>query len=142
MKKQHFNTFWVINTFSKVFALTLVLFVSNAVFAKKGDEKVVEKARETVAEASPHDWQAYAKAAEMCIEKQVNLKEATQWLEKSLEIKETTLNTEIMGDYYAMNDLPEKAVEMYMKSMALGNQNDKFFDSSHLQQKMFELRKK
>ncbi len=101
---------------SRFVALAL-LFVAmqGSVFAK--DPKTVKKARKAVEEAAPHDWQTYAEAASMCFKKSVNWEEALDWVEKSVEIRETAFNLEVMGDYYLKNKMPAKAIEYYIKSM-------------------------
>jgi hypothetical protein len=121
--------------------LTLaILMVSASSFAKV-DNKTVEKARSAVENASPDDWYAYAKSAKMCIKKNVNMKEAAEWIDKSLDIKRDAFNLEIKGDYYLANNLPEKALELYVEAAKVGKENDVNFNTSDLQDKIVEVSK-
>ncbi len=124
-----------------LFTAALLIISGSHLFASIGGEKVVEKARASVEKAAPDDWKTLAEAAQLCIKKKVNMKEASEWIHKSIDIKKTQFNTEVMGDYYRVNNLPEKAVAWYMESMALGKKSTDGFDASMLQAKMFDLRK-
>lgn len=109
---------------------------------KDGEEKadkVTIKARELVNEAAPDDWMTYAKAAEKCINKGVNLKEAAQWLDTSIDIKETAYNLELKGDYYVRNNLPDKALEYYVKTLKVGKEQDFNFDARGIQKKIADI---
>ena len=120
------------------------VFVSASVYAAPGtaENKTVEKARLAVEEAAPDDWHTYAESAEKCMRKKVNLKEAKVWLDKSLNIKETPYNLAIMGDYYNMNDLPEKALEYYVKSLRVGLEQDIHYEDAVTHAKMMKVRSK
>ncbi|MDN5200774.1 hypothetical protein QQ008_05365 [Fulvivirgaceae bacterium BMA10] len=120
--------------------LLTTIFASSGAYALS-DDKVVTKARQSVEEAGPDDWQTYAKAAEMCIQKSVNMKEAAKWLDHSLEIKETPLNLRVKGDYYLKNRLPRKAINYYIKSMDAARKIDFYFDASDLQRRIAKAKK-
>ncbi len=113
-----------------------------AIQDKDGDEKADKttlKARELVEEAAPDDWMTFAKAAEKCINKGVNLKEAAGWLDTSIEIKETAYNLELKGDYYVRNNLPDKALEYYIKTLKVGKEQDLNFDARDIQKKIADI---
>ncbi len=131
------------NVRSIMMALATV-FISASVYAlpSTADNKTVTKARLAVEEAAPDDWHTYAESAEKCMRKKVNLKEAKDWLDKSLEIKETAYNLAIMGDYYQMNDLPEQALEYYVKSLRQGLENDINYSDPETHAKMMKMRSK
>jgi len=107
---------------------------------KSGNDKIISKARAAVENASQDDWETYAKSAELCIEKNINMKEASKWLEHSISIKKTTLNLRIKGDYYLKNKLPRKAMEYYLLAIETGKANDFYFDSSRLQSRIDKAR--
>ncbi|MGK7392974.1 MAG: hypothetical protein ACNS62_00315 [Candidatus Cyclobacteriaceae bacterium M3_2C_046] len=121
----------------------MVLLVAGAAVAGGQDDEKVDKTtlktREAVSKASPDDWFTLAKSAEKCIKKQVNLKEAAKWLDQSLEIKETSYNLSVKGDYYYANKLPDKALEYYVKSLQVGKKQDVNFDGRQVQQKIADL---
>jgi len=118
-----------------------ILFASTSSFAFATDNKVVEKARTVIDNASPDDWYAYAKSAQMCIRKNVNMKEAAEWLDKSLAIKKDVFNLEVKGDYYVLNNLPEKALEYYVMAATVAKENDINANTSALQEKIVKASK-
>jgi len=121
--------------------LAILTLVSSTAHVQAGNrnDKIIEKAREAVDNATPDDWEALAKAADMCIEKNVNLKEAAKWIDKSVSIKETIYNTKVMGDYYALSNLPEKAVEYYSKSIRIGKLDDPAYQDEEAQKKILKM---
>jgi hypothetical protein len=137
------KTLKILASTKKVFftSLLVALFAS-ATMANPGirnedkADKTTEKAREAVSKASPHDWFALAEAAEKCIARGVNLKQAGEWLDRSLEIKETSYNLNVKGDYFMANRLPEKALEYYVKSIAVGKEENTGFDVIPIQKKI------
>lgn len=121
--------------------LSLVAFNTAAVAKNAGTNKTIEKAREAVNQASSDDWMTYAVSAEKCIRKNINLKEAAEWLDRSLAIKETPYNLKVKGLYYEKNNLPEKALEYYVKSLKVGIENDVTYEDLHTQAKVAKLAK-
>jgi len=123
--------------------LAAVIVMNTAAFASTDDKvnKTVSKARTAVEQASPDDWMTLAKSAQICFRKNVNLKEAASWIDRSLEIKESAFNLEVKGDYYAANNLSEKALEYYVASMIKGMEEDPNFDSRPVQAKIVKVKK-
>jgi hypothetical protein len=121
--------------------MALVMLLSINAFAV-GSDKVVEKARAMVNEAAPHDWEAFAKAADLCIKKDVNLTEAKEWLDKSLTIKESSLVYEVIGDYYAKNKLYDKAINNYILSMLKIKEANNLGDTKYLEAKIAKAKQK
>lgn len=122
------------------FSIALVLYASISSFANSNaDDKTVEKAREAVENASPDDWYTLAVNAEKCFKKNVNMQEAAKWLDRSIEIAETPYNMELKGDYYAMNRLPEKALDYYLKAMNLAKSDKGNADVAELQKKISKI---
>ena len=123
------------------FIALVIMVVSVGVASSKPNTKVVDKARAMVENASPDDWETLAKSASMCIRKNVNMKEALEWLDKSLTIKETVYNLELKGDYYLKSKLPRKAIEFYVSSMRKGKSIDFDYDTTSLENKIAEANK-
>lgn len=125
-----------------ILMMLAVAFVGTSVYAAPSatGNRTVEKARLAVEEAAPDDWFTYAESAEKCMKKKVNLKEAKQWLDKSLKIKGTPYNLAVMGDYYNMNKLPEKALEYYVKSLRVGMEQDITYQDRATHAKMMKVR--
>lgn len=125
-----------------ILMMLAVAFVGTSVYAAPSatGNRTVEKARLAVEEAAPDDWFTYAESAEKCMKKKVNLKEAKQWLDKSLKIQGTPYNLAVMGDYYNMNKLPEKALEYYVKSLRVGMEQDITYQDHATHAKMMKVR--
>ena len=102
-----------------VLGLIFLASVSSVAFANKVEDRTTDKARAEVAKASADDWQTLAANAEKCFKRKVNLKEASEWLDRSLQISQTRYNLELKGDYYSMNNLPDKAIEYYIKAIGV-----------------------
>lgn len=113
----------------------------NAFSATNPTDKTIEKARAAVEAAGPDDWETLAKSAEMCIRKNVNMTEAKQWIDASMEIKESPLALEVAGDYYKANKLYTKATDHYVKSMLALKKSDFYADTSHLEAKIDKVKK-
>jgi hypothetical protein len=121
------------------------IFISSAAFAAniqvKDTDKTTLKAREAVENASPDDWKTLAESAEKCMKKNVNLKEAATWLDKSLTIKEDPYNLRLKGDYYQLNNLPQQALEYYIKSIRAGLATNVNYSDPDTQRKIAEIKK-
>ncbi len=138
MKKytQQFTKMFLMLTFT-------ALFVTSSAFSSVTvtEDKTTLKAREAVANASPDDWKTLAINAEKCMKKSVNLKEAAAWLDKSLEIKKDAYNLRVKGDYYKANNLPDEALEYYIKSIQAGLADDINYRDVDTQLKISALHK-
>ncbi len=126
------------STLAIAFALVMLVSVSSQAAST---DKVVAKAREMVKDASPDDWQTLASAAALCIKKEVNLTEAKSWFEKSLSIKENSKAFEVAGDYYAQNNLYDKAIEHYVKSMLEAKKNNVNANTESIESKIVTAKK-
>ncbi len=122
------------------FSVMLVFFALsiNVSFARI-DDRTTEKTRDAVESADPDDWYTLAISAEKCFEKKVNLKEAGKWLDQSLEIAETPFNLELKGDYYIKNQLPDKALEYYVRTMNTIKAIDGEGEVTHIQKKIAQI---
>lgn len=132
--KTTFKSFYVV--------LIALLLLSSPGFSFEKSEKVISKARAIIEKSSPDDWESYARAAQLCVNKKVNLTEAKSWLETSLKIKNNVLANEVIGDYYMINKLYNKAIDHYVKSMLLVKEKDFYADTSGLQEKIDKAKAK
>lgn len=129
------------NYFSVALFLSFLTLMSSASYANVTDDKTTLKAREVVENASPDDWMAYAKSAEKCIKKNVNLKEAAEWLDKSIAIKTTPYNLRLKGLYYEKNNMPDEAVKFYVESLKIGLESDINYSDEDTQLRVKKLMK-
>lgn len=118
--------------------MAFVILSSSMTFAKL-DDKTTNKTRDAVENASPDDWYTLAVSAEKCFKKKVNLKEASEWLDQSLEIAETPFNLELKADYFIDNKLPDRALEYYVRAMNKIKENDGEADVAHIQKKISKI---
>jgi hypothetical protein len=118
--------------------MAFVVIGSSTVFAKL-DDRTTEKTRDAVESAGPDDWYTLAISAEKCFKKKVNMKEASKWLDQSIEIAETPFNLELKGDYYMDNRLPDKALEFYVRAMNNMKENDGEAEVSTIQKKIAKI---
>jgi len=124
----------------RFFMILLLSGVSLYVYSSDGKNgKIMAKYRDIVQESAPDDWHTLASCAEQCIKKNIVNKEVAEWIDKSLEIKKSSYNLEIKGDYYMKNKLPEKAGEFYLEAIKIGLEEEKNFDSSGLQTKIARI---
>jgi tetratricopeptide (TPR) repeat protein len=129
-----------IKMLSSFLTAALILGISSGhVSFANTNEKTTEKAREAVENAGPHDWYTLAASAEKCFKKKVNLKEASEWLDQSLEIAQMPYNLELKGDYYIVNKLPEQALEFYLRAINVMKEQDGKADVSKIQKKISEI---
>lgn len=130
-------TFKTIKT-SVSLALTMVVLAGSFAFGRVED-RTTEKTREAVENASPHDWYTLATSAEKCFKKKVNLKQASDWLDQSLDIAETPFNLELKGDYFIDNRLPNRALDYYVRAMNAMKESDGKADITKLQKKISNI---
>lgn len=130
------------NKIKKVSALGLALCVlfQTTLFANGPDNKSVEKAKAAVESGAPDDWQLLAKQAKVLLKKKKDLGTAKEWIEKSIAIKKDVSNLELMGDYYALNDLPAKALDYYSQCSRLLVEGNPQADISYYQKKIWNLK--
>ena len=103
-------------------AIMFVFSTSASLYAF--DKNDVEKIREEVQNASPNDWQTLANCADKCLRKNVNVDEALEWIEKSIEINPNPENLAVKGDYYYRNKKADKAIVIYLKALEVNNHSD------------------
>lgn len=126
--------------FSRMFVVIFLMgSTATSLLANQRVDRTTERARQAVEQASPDDWHTLAESAERCIAKGVNLKEAAAWLDQSLAIKETAFNLRVQGDYYVKNQLPDRALESYSKSIRVGKLNDSSYADAATQAKIVKL---
>jgi len=126
-------------TIKALAATVAIVMLSGSITFAKVEDRTTERTREAVENASPHDWYTLATSAEKCFKKKVNLKQATNWLDQSLEIAETPFNLELKGDYFIDNRLPNRALEFYVRAMNAMKENDGQADITKLQKKISKI---
>lgn len=134
-----FNNMNQLNLKTSMTIIAAFYFLAITYSYAKINDRTTEKAREAVQKASPHDWYTLANSAEKCFKKKVNLSQASEWLDQSLEIAETPYNLELKGDFFMDNQLPDRALEYYVRAMNNIKENDGEGKVSHLQKKISKI---
>lgn len=129
---------FMLKTFAFLFA-ALISFGTYASPEISGGRTSVKAAKENVKKAAPGDWKTYAESAEVLVKKQSNMKEAAEWIRKSINIKRTSYNTMVEADYYYAVGMNEKALETYLKAMELGKE-EKDFNPKEVQKRITKLK--
>lgn len=104
------------------------------------NSKLVEQAKKAVDEAEANDWETLAQSAEICLIKKENIKEAAEWIDKSIAIKATPYNLELKGDYLKSIGKKKEATSFYYMAIVQIKNEDSNKDTSDLQSKMWALR--
>ena len=110
-----------------------------------GDEAVQQV---TVAEtgenefAAADDFQTPYRAASYCLQNDVNLDEAVQWLDKSIGIKATYGNLGAKARYLAKKGDTKGAIETAGKAIAAGKAAEPKVDTSALEKLVAEWKAK
>lgn len=126
-------------TLKSTLAMSMAFIILGSSMSFARINRTTEKARVAVEKAGPDDWYTLANSAEKCFKKNVNLKEASEWLDQSLAIIEAPFNLELKGDYYTENQLQDKALEYYVRAMNLLKENDGQAEVEHIQKKISKI---
>lgn len=123
-----------------IVVIIAVLFTSQAFANGDPNSKLVEKAKKAVSEADATDWETLAQSAEICFMKNENIEEASQWINKSIEIKATPYNLEVKGDYLSSIGENKEAISNYYQAILKSKEEDSNKSTEKLQSKMWKLR--
>jgi hypothetical protein len=121
-------------------ALAIMLFSQMTMAAITPESKLVEKARIAVENADASDWETLAQSAEICLIKNENITEATQWIAKSVAIKATPYNLELYGDFLKKEGKKREASKFYYDAIVKVKETNPLAQNEKLQQKIWELR--
>ncbi|MEH0155536.1 hypothetical protein V6R21_15420 [Limibacter armeniacum] len=105
-----------IRRFSLLFAaLVMLMSFSYANDKEKNKKKAqeIEYIRSAVENGSKGDWNLYARAAQICINRGYNMDQAYEWVSHSIDLHNNPLNNEILGDYYMRMGDTIGAYEVY-----------------------------
>ena len=102
----------------------------------------VSKARAAVAAAAADDFQTPYRAANYCLQNDVNLDEAVQWLDKSIGIKATYGNLGAKARYLAKKGDTKGAIAAAGKAIEAGKAADPKMDTSSLEKLVAEWKAK
>ncbi|MGL1885903.1 MAG: hypothetical protein OCD76_05255 [Reichenbachiella sp.] len=126
----------------KLFAIALIasVTVSSSSFAATS-KPLPYIVTETVDETAKGDWMLLAKKSEYLMNKNSHLSTAKEWLEQSIEIKETAYNLELMGDYYQRSNNEKEAVAYYIRAIEAMKVDDAHVNTEAIQTKIVNAEK-
>ena len=109
--------------------VTLILLTAQFTYADNlssvEEEALILKHSEAVDKAKPKDWKTPALCANDIVTQRIKSTEALEWVNKSIEIKETVFNRVVKGDYFVVNDEIEKAQKEYIRAINLARETGK-----------------
>ncbi len=104
-------------------------------------ERVLQAARKAVAEAKSDDWRTPYRAFAFCLEANVNLDEAEQWLNKSLQAKQTYYNVLGKARLAYVTGHKTAAIETAKEAIAIGQKAEPKADTSQAESLLAEWQK-
>ncbi|GAA4838217.1 hypothetical protein [Algivirga pacifica] len=109
------------------FVVSILTLSSSTLYAHdEGDkktQKTVEMLRNTLSKPNKQTWQMYSKAAQLCINRGINLEEAKEWIDKAVTLNPNEYTLEIMGDFYYRSEMVEEAWKYYREALLAGMNN-------------------
>ncbi|MEH0156216.1 hypothetical protein V6R21_18850 [Limibacter armeniacum] len=109
-------------------SITVILsafLISFNAFAGTGDlrhstaAKEIAELRTYVENAGSSNAEAYANAAQICINRGYNLQEAKAWIEHAIQLNSSPQNLEILGDYHYRTGKIADAYKAFNKALNL-----------------------
>jgi hypothetical protein len=82
--------------------------------------KALADSRKAIAEAKADDWRTPLRAAAFCIDNNVNLDEASTWLDKSIAVKEGTYNLSAKARLLAAQGKKSEAIALAKRAVEIG----------------------
>ena len=92
--------------------------------AVNSEQVVVDSLREQLTGAHQFFWQPWSQAAAWCAAKNVNLEEATRWVDRSIALQENFTNLQVKGMLLEKRGDVAGATEARTKALALAGEND------------------
>lgn len=109
--------------------VTLILLTSQVTLAGKpettDEDMLIVKHREHVEKAKPNDWKTPAMCVNELVSYRIKSEEALNWINRSIEIKETVFNRVVKGDYYLVMEEVDKAQNEYIRAINLAREEGK-----------------
>jgi hypothetical protein len=93
-------------------------------------DKALASSRKAIADAKPDDWRTPYRAAAFCLDNNVNLAEAKEWLAKSVAVKETMYNLSGQARLLAMDGKKADAIALAKRAIAVGKAADPKADTA------------
>lgn len=96
-------------------------------------DKAISNARAAMASLAADDWGTAYTCANYCLEHDVNLEEALQWIDKSTAIQENYFNLSSKAKLLAKVNRKEEAISVAQKAIAAGKSGDGKRDTSEME---------
>lgn len=119
--------------------VVILLFSTASVLADGNDsrkDELIGKYQSRIDKAKEHDWQTYAECADELLSLRITCEEVCNWIEKSIQIKETVKNRTLKGDLMVLQGKYTEAKKEYIKAIALAQHSDEAHLIADLQWKI------
>lgn len=123
------------------FHVILVIFLSMVINlpaegSDPDEEAFIARQEERIASTSYHDWKTYADCVRALVERRIKTEEALQWIDHSIEIRETIYNLEIKGDYLVLSGQVREGQKHYVRAIELAREEGKAHKVGEIQWKI------
>jgi len=136
-------TFSFVNTTTDATDVTLTWEKLAIAFPLKVDVngKALADSRAAIAAAKPDDWRTAYRAAAYCLDNNLNLAEAREWVAKSLAVKETMYNLLAKARFAALDGKKAEAIALATKAIEVGKKADPKADTAPAEHLLAEWKK-
>lgn len=119
--------------------LAAVLVSTGSLLAGGNDlniEEYISKQEQRIENAAPDDWKTLADCAGALISKRIVTDETLNWIERSINIRETFYNRTIKGDYLVLKGSVKEGQAEYVRAIELAKLANKTDEISNIQWKI------
>jgi predicted RNA polymerase sigma factor len=119
----------------------LAIFIARAICAPTpatdpNDEEYVLKYKARIETAAPDDWKTFAECANALVSKRIATVEVMNWIDHSIEIRETVFNRTIKGDYLILKGKIREGQAEYVRAIKLARQANRQDEIGEIQWKI------
>jgi hypothetical protein len=88
-------------------------------------EEYISKHKTRIKNAAPDDWKTFADCANALVSKRIASIEAINWIDRSIEVRETVYNRTIKGDFLVLKGRIRDAQAEYVRAIELAKQENR-----------------
>lgn len=100
------------------------------------EEKFIAQNQHKVERAAENDWKTPAECAEALVSKRIWNKIALEWINKSIDIRETVYNRIVKGDFLVLTGKIKEGQKEYIRAIELAKETGNNSEIGHIQWKM------
>ena len=116
----------ILRNITTLFAAFLMAMISYPGIASDLDaEEMITKQERRAENAAPDDWKTFADCANSLVANRIVTEEAMQWIDRSINIRETVFNRTVKGDYLVLKGKIREAQAEYVRAIELAKLENK-----------------